>query len=377
MKFKLITFLLVLITNTGLFSQSDTTITINTGYNIVDKSALTTPIIQVNQEDFNVGNINNPYLLLQGKVAGLLVAKPDGDPLSTPEVRIRNINSLSNNQRPLIIVDGIPDFDWTMLDPNDIERIEVLKDIASTAIYGIRGGNGVILVTTKKKSTKKLHIQYRAYFSHENPIRSDIMSAETYRQEITSISSFDLGASTDWMDVVTRAANSTAHHLSFYGKNNSTTYQLNLNYRNINGTLINDKSQQYNVSAAIQHKALNDKLTANIGVNMMRKNYQPTHRATSRYIQKMAPTVPVYDDTNPDSGNYYEIFNFDNFNPLSIAEQILIEGQLNNTNINAGISYEILDGLELQSLYSLQTLSEKSGVYIPNTSYYIGQWNSF
>lgn len=372
---KILVFIFLLLTNITLFSQSDSIETISIGYNTINKLSSTNAVIQIEKEDFNIGNINNPYLLIQGKAPGILIAKPGGDPLEIPDVRIRNINSFSNNQRPLIVVDGIPDIDWMMLDPNDIEKIVILKDAASTAIYGIRGSSGVILVTTKKETSEKLNIQYQAYFSREKAIPSDIMSAETYRETILSPNGTDFGASTDWIDLLSRTANSNAHQLSFYGQDNKTTYQANLSYRNINGTLINDGFQQYNLLATVQHKALNDKLTANISMNTIRKNYKVVNRDVTKYIQTSIPIAPVYDTVSM-YGGYYELFFFDHFNPLSIAEQHLIEGNLNSTNVNAGISYEIIDGLSIQNLYSLQTVGETSGFYAPNTSYYWGKNNN-
>ena len=127
-------------------------------YSEQKKRELTTSISELKSEEFNKGNINNPLQLIQGKVAGLAINKPGGDPNSAYEVRLRGLSTIYCSLNPLIVVDGIIDGSLSNIDPNDIESISVLKDAASAAIYGTRASSGVILIRTKRG--KHRHIRY-------------------------------------------------------------------------------------------------------------------------------------------------------------------------------------------------------------------------
>ncbi len=125
------------------------------GYGTQDRKEITSAVASVGSEQFNRGNFPNPAQLLQGKVAGLSVVRPGGNPNALPEIRLRGISSFGASQSPLIIIDGVIGATIDAVDPNDIETFDVLKDASAAAIYGTRGAAGVILITTKKGSTRK------------------------------------------------------------------------------------------------------------------------------------------------------------------------------------------------------------------------------
>ena len=155
---------------TGIALTSDTVV--NIGYGTQNKRDVTGSITTITSDEFNKGNINNPMQLIQGRVAGLDISKPGGDPNGPFYLRLRGLTTINCNTQPLIVVDGITGVPLNNVDPNDIESFTVLKDAAAASIYGIRGSNGVILVTTKKRTTDKPVVNYNVYASAENVARN-------------------------------------------------------------------------------------------------------------------------------------------------------------------------------------------------------------
>ena len=136
---------------------------VSTGYGTQKKREVTSSISNVNRDEFNKGNIQNPLQLIQGKVAGLSINKPGGDPNGAFDVRLRGLNTIYGNTAPLVIVDGVIDASLNNVDPEDIESIDVLKDASTAAIYGTRGSSGVILVSTRRGKPGKTVIEYNVY----------------------------------------------------------------------------------------------------------------------------------------------------------------------------------------------------------------------
>lgn len=138
------------------------------GYGTTERKEVTNSVASVDAEYFNKGNVNDPAQLLQGKVAGLSIAKPDGDPNAGFNIRLRGLSTFGANSQPLIVIDGELDGSLQTVDPNDIESIEVLKDGSAAAIYGTRGASGVIIVTTKQASIKDgARIDFNSYAAVE------------------------------------------------------------------------------------------------------------------------------------------------------------------------------------------------------------------
>src|SRR5690606_16515964 len=160
-------------------------------------------------ESFNKGNVMDAGQLIQGKVAGLSISAPSGDPTSSTQILLRgNTTLLGANANPLVLIDGIPG-DMRTVAPEDIESIDVLKDGSAAAIYGIRGTNGVILITTRKASGNFVNtVEYSGYVSTETMARKpDMLTAADYRAQIaagTRDAAWDYGGSTDWIKAVTR-----------------------------------------------------------------------------------------------------------------------------------------------------------------------------
>ena len=142
------------------------------GYGTVERKELTSSVAKIDAKNFNRGNVNNPAQLLQGKVAGLSIVRPGGNPNEDFSIRLRGLSTFGANSQPLIVIDGVIGGSLNALDPNDIKSIEVLKDASAAAIYGTRGSSGVIIVTTKRGTTDgKASIEYNTYVSSEEVAR--------------------------------------------------------------------------------------------------------------------------------------------------------------------------------------------------------------
>src|SRR5258706_3783604 len=215
-----------------------------TGYGTQEKKEVTSAISSVKSENFNKGTVNHPMQLLQGKVAGLAIPRPGGDPNGTSSIRLRAIATFGANAEPLIVIDGVIGGSLNTVDPNDIASMDVLKDASAAAIYGSRGGSGVIIITTKKGRTGKVQVEYNGSVNSESIARRvKVMTADQFRAVPGAP---DLGASTDWLSVVTQTSHSQVHNLSLSGGTAQTQYRASMNIRNANGIAINSGFQQLN-----------------------------------------------------------------------------------------------------------------------------------
>jgi len=367
--------------NVGL--QSDVTSlseVVVVGYGTQDKKELTSSVTSLKPDDFNKGTVNDPVQLLQGKVAGLNITRPGGDPNGGFNIRLRGVGTFGANAEPLIVIDGIIGGSLSTVDPNDIASIDVLKDGSAAAIYGSRGGSGVILVTTKSGKAGKVQVDYNGSYAIENVGRSiDVMTAEEYRQVPGHI---DLGSSTDWLDVITRQGNAQVHNLSLAGGSQSTTYRASLNVRNTNGVGLKSGFEQLNGRLMLTQKALKDRATFTISLSSTTKDAQLGNAAAFNYGILANPTMPIYDNTltSPTAGGrfggYAERDIFDFFNPLSIIDQN--ERDKKETRQLASIKGEydfsdVVEGLRFSMFYSAQRESDFYGSYAKKTAKFGGR----
>src|SRR5450432_802126 len=266
------------------------------GYGTQRKKEITSAITSVSAEQFNKGNINDVAQLLQGKVAGLSIARPGGNPNAGFEIRLRGLSTIGSGTQPLVVIDGQVGADLNSVDPNDIKSVDVLKDGSSAAIYGTRGSAGVIIVTTKTGQRNTSQVTYNASVSVETAARlTKHLTPDAYRSLIKTLGvGADYGANTDWYKEITRPAISHQHNLSFSGGSEHTTYNVSLNYRNAEGIAITTGFQQLNGRVSLTHKALNDKLVFNVEVSTTRKNAQLGFANAFEYAVIYNPTSPVF-----------------------------------------------------------------------------------
>ena len=355
------------------------------GYGTQEKKELTSAVTSVKAEDFNRGTVNDPAQLLQGKVAGLNISKAGNDPNGGFNVRLRGIASFGANTEPLVVIDGIIGGSLNTVDPNDIASIDVLKDGSAAAIYGSRGGSGVILITTKTGSAGRFQVEYNGSYAVEDVLNTiDVMSADEYRQVAGAK---DFGANTDWFDEVTQTGSYHVHNLSLAGGSGGTSFRGSFNVRDAEGIAINSGFNQINARFNLTQKALNDRATFTVNLSTTRKEAEYGYLESLRYAIISNPTMPVRDDRpSTDSetgggefGGYAERGIFDYFNPVSIAEQNKNEGL--DTRLIASLRAEydfsdIIPGIRASVFYSQQNESEDRGQYYAKTSKWVGANNN-
>ena len=350
-----------------------------TGYGTQERKEITSAVASVKAENFNVGNVQNPAQLIQGKVAGLTITRPGGNPNAGFNIRLRGLSTLGANTQPLVVVDGVLGATLENIDPNDIESIDVLKDGSAAAIYGSRGSSGVILITTKQGREGRITVDYNGFVSADNAFRFiDVMKADEWRTlkaEVNPSGTNDFGASTDWFDEMTRTGWGQTHNLAVGGGTRSTQYRVSLNYRGIEGTAINTGFQQINSRLNLTQKAINDRLTLNLIVGGTYRKSQFGNDAAFRYATIYNPTAPVRSDAEEfkQYGGYFQQVLFDFYNPVAILEQNLNDGWDKRLNVVGSAAYEIVDNLFADVFYSLQSESFERGSYFAKESFFVGR----
>lgn len=344
------------------------------GYGTQKKKEITSAITSISAEQFNKGNINDVAQLLQGKVAGLSISRPGGDPNGGFEIRLRGLSTIGAGTQPLVVIDGQVGADLNSVDPNDIKSIDVLKDGSSAAIYGTRGSAGVIIVTTKTGVKGTSQVTYNGSVSVEDGARyTKNMGASEYRTFIKALGAgTDYGANTDWYKEITRSAISHQHNLSFSGGNEHTTYNASVNYRNAQGIAITTGFQQMNGRLNLTHKALNDRLVFNIEVGSTNKNSDLGFSNAFEYATIYNPTSPVKAQ-NPGQdlagGGYFEVSATEYSNPVAVLRQNSNHQELKRLNFAGSVEYEIFKGLKFLTRYAKQTTSTYITAYSPSTAF--------
>lgn len=338
------------------------------GYGTQRRKEVTNAVATVSSEQFNKGNISNVAQLLQGKVAGLSIARPGGNPNAGFTIRLRGLSTLGANSSPLIVVDGQVGADINTVDPNDIASMDVLKDAASAAIYGTRGSSGVIIITTKRGG-KTPSVNYSGTITAETPSKFiPHMSAAEFK----AAGGNDLGAETDWNDVITRTGISHVHNIALSGGGNGTSYIASFNLRSGEGVAIKTGFRQLNGHFGLTQKALKDKLTLTIDGTVTRRTSQFGFDRAFQYATIFNPTAPLRTDDpqlNRTGSGYVEQDFVEYANPLAVLEQNTNEGINKRMNINVTGTYELIRGLKFGVRYGYQQNSDFRYAYLPKTSF--------
>lgn len=343
-------------------------IEISIGYENRQHSFSTNAISILENDQFNAGFINDPLGLAEGRVAGLSIVKAGGNPNNNYDARIRGLTTLYGKTSPTIIIDGMIDADPKNLDPNDIDSFEVLRDAAATAIYGIRGANGVILINTKKGKAGSMRVNYNGYVNVENAMRRlPILSKEEFigLSNALNIDFNRFGHDTDWYEEILQTAPSQVHNLSVSGGNEKTDYYISMNYRNVQGVLKTTGFNKLNTRFNLNHKALNDKLTIGLAVSSTQNNIEYGNDRAFAYAPVYNPTAPVRSN-EPEYdiyGGYFQQMLYDYYNPVALLDQKENNRKDILLNVQLRGSFEILDDLYINAAYSLQTIQELQNSY--------------
>lgn len=324
------------------------------GYGIQRKGDVTSSVASIKSEDFSKGAVKDVGQLIQGKVAGLAITNPSGDPTSGTQIKLRGTNTIGGaNTDPLVLIDGVPGSLSTVA-PEDVESVDVLKDGSAAAIYGTRGTNGVILITTKQAKGAQINsVEYNGYVSTSQIVKKlDMLTADEFRAMYPTE---DHGANTDWLEEITRTPLTHVHNLSLQGGNSSTSYIANLNYKSGQGIMLKSGIESFQGRIEILHKMFDGKLQLKFGMIGKKNQFSSTSSAGSfnGYTYRQAilrnPTDPVKNE----DGTWYENLNkFEYENPVARLEES--SGNVKNTEMRylGNIIYNPLKDLKLTAMMS-------------------------
>lgn len=322
------------------------------GYGTQRKGEVTSAVSSVKAEDFTQGKIGDAAELVKGKIAGLTIVKASGDPNATSSIMLRGNSTLNGNVSPLVLVDGI-EGELTDVAPENIASIDVLKDASAAAIYGTRGANGVILITTKTgKRDGVTRVTYSSYLSVSDWYKTaDFMDTHDV---IYGRTSFPYeGYDTDWLEAVTRKAGSTQNHsLSFVGGTEASTYSANITYSDEEGIMRKSDSRDLKAQLDFNQYALDDVLKFNVNV------LYGTHKNTNNdnnYVYRQAmihnPSSPIYNE----DGSYYEEFSrFQYYNPVEIQNELIGDTRSKYARLTGNVTIEPIKGWQTNLMVSLR-----------------------
>lgn len=281
------------------------------GYGTMDKKELTSAISHVSEKDFLTVSSPDPKMLIQGKVPGVSITNTGaGDPNNMAGIQIRGVSSRSAGLGPLIVIDGVPGGDLSNVNVNDIASFDILKDGAASAIYGTRGSNGVVVVTTKKGSKDgAVHTSYSATLSWDKAKKElDIMSAQDYRDVRLGWGDrgVDLGGNLDWLDAVTRTGFAMQHTLTISGGNENSNYRVTADYRDANGIDLRSNREEYGARASVMHTTKGGLFTISMNVAPRIIYRDAADWSVFKDALEANPTTPLMDPSDP--SKYYDFF---------------------------------------------------------------------
>lgn len=330
------------------------------GYGSMARKDVTSSITTVKADQLNVGVFSDAASMLQGKVAGLTITTT-GDPNGSPSITLRGSSSLRTGQamQPYYVIDGIPGVDISIVAPDDIESIDVLRDATATAIYGSKAANGVIIINTKKgkHGAERTNVSYSGYVAFDNILNTlDMASADdlrAYAEATGATLANDMGANTNWQDEVLRTAISTNHNLSINGGAGKTTYMASINYQDREGVITGSSMDRLNVRSLVTTKVLKDRLELSAGVNAKygKAIGVPMNNEGASVLDAMnyfSPMLPVRDE----DGSWTTGSGSKNYNPLSLIYENTSETMYKNTQLLGKASLEIIEGLKWNVNYS-------------------------
>ena len=362
------------------------------GYGTAKKRDVTGSVGSVKSELITRTNPVQPASALQGQVAGVNVKKINSRPGSDYTIDIRGVHSISYSSEPLVVIDGVMGGKLNTLNPSDIETMDVLKDASATAIYGARGANGVIIVTTKKGVSGKTKVTYDGYVGVKVPQLPDIMTAQEFYHAYNDVvkaenpsaniiwttaqqENVDAGRSVNWVDEVTDPSAQTSHVISLSGGNENTTHYFSTGYLNEKGNLLYTGYERFNLKGSIDSK-LNDIVKVgfntyytysilNLGSNeALRSSYRARPTGTIYYADLTNPTET--NDRNVDGYAYWMgIKDTQVQNPILEVQDESMDDETRVSSFlgNGYVELEPLKGLTFKSSLSASVFSSRRGEY--------------
>ncbi|MEO0788948.1 MAG: TonB-dependent receptor [Bacteroidota bacterium] len=356
------------------------------GYGAVKKDDLTGSVNTIDAETFNQGAIVSPTNLISGKVAGVQILSGDGQPGGGTSIRIRGGTSVTASNEPLYVVDGVPLSGegggvtggrnaLNFLNPGDIESMTILKDASASAIYGSRGANGVVIITTKQGESGAPRITYDGRYFISNAIgEGQFLDAESFRNTVTFAAPSRLellgDANTNWYDESLQTATGTQHDLSVSGGGETNTYRVSLGYQFLEGVVRGADTERISLNLNFVQRALNDKLTITTSLkgNVANNNFDNGPLGAALTFD---PTQPIFDPSNIEYAGYNEYdLALAPRNPISTIEQITNEGTAYRAIGSIDLNYDfddLIPGLSFKTILGFDIEDGQSQRFVPRT----------
>ena len=364
------------------------------GYGYVKKKDLTGAVSTVSADDMVLGGtVSNAAQALQGKTAGVQVSQSSKAPGGTIAVRVRGNNSISSTNEPLYVVDGFPSSEGLNLNPNDIESMQILKDASATAIYGARGANGVVLITTKRGKAGENKISYsgylgtqkvdnpfeflnaKDYMNLQNALYQEIDGQEGNPNGVYTPSQLQSTVDTDWLDVCTRLALVQDHNIQFRGGSEKTKVLTSLGYYKQEGVLKNTDFNRISGRVNVD-QTINDFIKAGATMYAHRERSNAQTYSGNILGENVMLSVMEYDPTvkpyNED-GTYGRVPGGRGDNPL--ANLLERKKEMVNDKFNGTVFLEVnpFDGFTAKATAGVELLHNFKGSYLPKSTTYAGE----
>ncbi|WKN44953.1 SusC/RagA family TonB-linked outer membrane protein [Tunicatimonas pelagia] len=344
------------------------------GYGTQKKSDLTGSVVSVPSEEITAYPVEGAVQALQGRAAGVQIQSNNGEPGANPKVRIRGGTSINAGSDPLYVIDGF--IGGVLPPPEDIASIEVLKDASATAIYGSRGANGVIMVTTKRGKSGTPQISLSTSYSTQEEInRLDLLGREDYINYVSEVNpNYVPGdASTDWQDVIFQPGNIQNYQLSVSGGNDNVKYYVSGTYFDQKGVIVNSDFNRLSITSNVDIKAservkiglnLLSRRRSRDGVRTQESSGGATGTGVIASAFKFGPDLGIY---NPDGSFTLAQLGQPHDNPFAIATERINESQEDRLQVNTYAEFDIVEGLKFRTTWGASTENEQIGEYIPTT----------
>jgi TonB-linked SusC/RagA family outer membrane protein len=337
------------------------------GYGTQRKGDITSAIVSIKSEDFSIGKIGDAAELVKGKVAGLSIVKSSGDPNALSSIMLRGVTTLMGNVSPLVLVDGI-EGNLSTVAPENVASIDVLKDASAAAIYGTRGANGVILVTTRTgQREQKASAAYSSYLSFSGWYKkAGFMDT---RDIIYGRTNFSYeGYDTDWLAAISRKAGYTQNHsLTLTGGSKSSAYSANATYSDEEGIMRRSDSRDLKAQLDFTQYAIDDILKFN--VNLLYGRHKNTNNNnTFAYRQALIhnPSSPIYND----DGSYYEEFSrYEYYNPVSMQNEMIGDSRSQLARLTGNVTLEPIKGWQTNLMVSVKENTGEGQTYYTSDYY--------
>jgi len=378
------------------------------GYGTQKRKDVTGSIASVSSDDIKNQPASNIESLLQGRAAGVQVSQSSGAPGSNLSIRVRGGSSINAGNEPLYVIDGIPIVNdnqdpsgtsygtatstnaLTSLNPDDIDNIQVLKDASATAIYGSRGNNGVIIITTKRGKGDAVNVTYNAYYGKQETVKKlDLMNGQQHAEFLNDWATAnnvakpfanpsEIGEGTDWQGEIFRTAPIQNHQVSVASGKGDVKYYVSANYFGQDGVIMNSGLNRYSLRVNLDGK-ITDKIRFNQALTYNRtvSNSLPSSNQGAGNVRSAAertwvtsPTIPVFDANGAYVNTWYGAAKPDN--PVAATSTIFNELTGDNLLGNISVDYDIIEGLTLKTLLGVNLNNRALGEYYPGATTYIG-----